>query len=80
MPIWHQNYDRLGSWPLSTFALALPVPTPFVGLPVFKRRVWVAAAGGLAVAFALAPTVFGSRSRVAMNRVDEELEYKKRAQ
>src|SRR5258708_11912837 len=59
MPIWHQMYDPLSYWPLSTLASALPVLTLFVVLLVFKRRVWVAAAGGLAVAFGLALTVFG---------------------
>ena len=59
MPIWHQNYDPLGSWPLSTLVSALPVLTLFVVLLVFRRRVWVAASAGLAVALVLALTVFG---------------------
>jgi lactate permease len=57
--IWHQNYDPLGSWPLSTFVSALPVLTLFAVLVVLKCRVWVAAASGLAVAVILALTVFG---------------------
>src|SRR4029077_3992957 len=57
--IWHQNYDPLGSWPLSTFVSALPVLTLFAVLVVGKCRVWVAAASGLAVAVILALTVFG---------------------
>jgi lactate permease len=57
--IWHQNYDPLGSWPLSTFVSALPVLTLFAVLVVLKSRVWVAAASGLAVAVILALTVFG---------------------
>ena len=57
--IWHQNYDPLGYWPLSTFVSALPVLTLFAVLVVLKSRVWVAAASGLAVAVILALTVFG---------------------
>jgi lactate permease len=59
MPIWHQNYDPLGYWPLSTFVSALPVLTLFAVLLICKCRVWVAAASGLAVAVILALTVFG---------------------
>jgi lactate permease len=62
MPIWYQNYDPLHSWPLSTFVSALPVLTLFFVLLVLKRRVWVAAVSGLAVAIALAMTVFGMPS------------------
>src|SRR4051794_15543699 len=64
--IWHQNYDPLGSWPLSTFVSALPVVTLFLVLLVGKSRVWVAAAAGLAVAFALALTVFGMPPSMAV--------------
>ena len=47
MPIWHQNYDPLDSWPLSTLVSALPVLTLFFVLLVLQARVWVAALAGL---------------------------------
>ena len=58
MPIWLQNYDPLGSAPLSTAVAALPVLTLFFVLLVLKTRVWVAASSGMAVAILLALTVF----------------------
>jgi lactate permease len=54
---WAQNYDPLGSWPLSTALSALPVLTLFFFLVVLRRRVWVCALAGAAVAAALAVTV-----------------------
>jgi lactate permease len=55
---WQQNYDPLGSWPLSTALSALPVVTLFFVLIVLRKRVWVSAAAGLAVAVALALAAF----------------------
>jgi len=56
---WSQEYDPLHSWPLSTFAAAVPVLTLFLVLLAFKARVWVAALAGAAAAVVLALTVFG---------------------
>ena len=51
---WSQNYDPLGWWPLSTVVSALPVVTLFFVLLVLRRRVWVSALAGMAVAVGLA--------------------------
>ncbi|MFO0888627.1 MAG: lactate permease LctP family transporter [Isosphaeraceae bacterium] len=59
MPTWSQNYDPLGSWPLSTAVSALPVLTLFFTLIVLRSRVWVAALAGLVAAVLLALAVFG---------------------
>ena len=58
MPIWFQVYDPLHAWPLSTLVSALPVLTLFFVLLVLKRRVWIAAVSGMAVAIILALTIF----------------------
>jgi len=55
---WHQNYDPLGSWLLSTLVAALPVLTLFFVLIVLRKRVWVAALAGMLMAIALAMAVF----------------------
>ncbi len=55
---WTQNYDPLSAWPLSTAVSALPVLTLFFVLLVLKRRVWVAALCGMAMAVLLAAVVF----------------------
>lgn len=56
---WTQNYDPLGSWPLSTAVAALPVLTLFFVLVVLKKRVWVSALCGMLMAVLLALVVFG---------------------
>jgi lactate permease len=56
---FHQNYDPLGFWPLSTLIAALPVLTLFFVLLVLRRRVWVSALWGMAMAVVLAGAVFG---------------------
>ncbi len=58
MPVWPQNYDPLGNWPLSTLVCAIPVLTLFFVLVVLKKRVWVAALAGFVAAIALALAVF----------------------
>jgi len=55
---WNQEYDPFGAWPLSTAVSALPVLTLFFVLLVLKKRVWVAALCGMAMAVLLAGTVF----------------------
>jgi lactate permease len=56
---WSQNYDPLGSWPLSTLVSALPVLTLFFVLLVLRKRVWVSALAGMTMAILLAAAVFG---------------------
>ena len=65
--IWHQNYDPLGSWPLSTLVSALPVLTLFFVLIVMKKRVWVAALAGMLMAVVLAGSVFGMPASMIAN-------------
>jgi lactate permease len=55
---WYQDYDPLHFWPLSTAVSALPVLTLFFVLLVLKKRVWVAALCGMAMAVVLAAAVF----------------------
>ncbi len=55
---WNQNYDPLGWWPLSTLVSALPVLTLFFFLLVLRRKVWVSALCGMAMAVVLAAAVF----------------------
>src|SRR5262245_60595709 len=55
---WTQNYDPLGSWPLSTLAAALPVLTLFFVLVALKKRVWFSAMCGMLAAVILALVVF----------------------
>ncbi|MFN0086182.1 MAG: L-lactate permease [Blastocatellia bacterium] len=56
---WTQNYNPLHSWLLSTIVSALPVVTLFFVLVVLKKRVWVSAFCGMAMAVLLAMFVFG---------------------
>lgn len=56
---WPQLYDPFGNRILSTAVSALPVVTLFFVLVVLKRRVWVSALSGLAVAAVGALSVFG---------------------
>src|SRR3989454_4229922 len=58
MATWQQNYDPLHVWQLSTLVSALPVLTLFFVLLILKRRVWISALSGMAVAIVLALTVF----------------------
>ena len=55
---WTQNYDPIGSWPLSTLLAALPVVTLFFVLVVVKRKVWESALAGFLMAVAMAMFVF----------------------
>jgi lactate permease len=55
---WTQNYDPIGSWPLSTLLAALPVVTLFFVLVVVKRKVWESAFAGFLMAVAIAMFVF----------------------
>src|ERR1035437_3986152 len=55
---WSQNYDPVGSWPLSTLLSALPVLSLFFVLLVLKTQVWVAALSGMVMAVLLALLLF----------------------
>ncbi|WZP00745.1 L-lactate permease [Isosphaeraceae bacterium EP7] len=59
MLTWSQDYNPLGSWPLSTLVAAVPVVSLFFTLLVLKARVWVAASVGALAAVVLAWAVFG---------------------
>ena len=51
---WSQNYNPMLFWPLSTAMAALPVLTLFFVLLVLKKKVWIAALAGMAMAVLLA--------------------------
>ncbi|MFO0959446.1 MAG: L-lactate permease [Isosphaeraceae bacterium] len=51
---WTQNYDPLGSWPLSTALAALPVVALLGLLMTGKVNAWQSALAGLIVAFGIA--------------------------
>lgn len=54
---WNQIYDPLGYWPFSTAMASLPVFTLFFVLLVMKKKVWIAALSGMAMATALSLAV-----------------------
>jgi len=56
---WPQLYDPFGNRILSTAVSALPVVTLFFVLVALKKRVWISALCGFAVAVLLALVVFG---------------------
>ena len=56
---WPQLYDPFGNRILSTAVSALPVVTLFFVLVALKKRVWISALSGFAVAVLLALIVFG---------------------
>ena len=56
---WPQLYDPFGNRILSTAVSALPVVTLFFVLVALKKRVWISALSGFAVAVLLALVVFG---------------------
>ncbi len=54
---WHQNYDPLHNWPLSTLVATLPVLVLFFVLLVLRKRVWVSALCGMITAVLVAALV-----------------------
>ena len=63
--MWVQNYDPFVSWPLSTFAAALPVVVLLGLLASGKANAWQSALAGLATATLAAVFVFGMPIRFA---------------
>lgn len=57
--VWIQDYDPIGSWPLSTLAAAVPVLALLGLLGSGKASAWQAALAGLVAAMATAVLVFG---------------------
>jgi lactate permease len=54
---WHQNYDPLQNWPLSTAVSTLPVMVLFFVLLVLRKRVWFSAMCGMITAVLVAALV-----------------------
>ena len=63
--MWTQNYDPLGSWPLSTLVAAVPVLVLLGLLASGRASAWGAALAGLAAAMAAAVGVFGMPAGMA---------------
>jgi lactate permease len=63
---WVQEYDPLGSWPLSTLAAALPVVLLLGLLGSGKANAWQSALAGMAAALAVAIGVFGMPAGLAL--------------
>jgi len=62
--MWIQNYDPMGSWPLSTLLAAVPIVV-LLGLLVSGRvGAWQSALAGLASAMVLAVFAFGMPARM----------------
>jgi lactate permease len=57
--VWIQDYDPIGSWPLSTLAAAVPVLALLGLLGSGKATAWQAALAGLLAAMVTAVVVFG---------------------
>jgi len=57
--VWTQNYDPLGSWPLSTAVAALPVVVLLTLLASGRAGAWASALAGLVTAALAAVGIFG---------------------
>jgi lactate permease len=64
--VWIQNYDPLGSWPLSTLVAAVPVLVLLGLLASGRASAWGAALAGLVAAMVAAVGVFGMPAGMAM--------------
>ena len=64
--MWTQNYDPLGSWPLSTLVAAVPVLVLLGLLASGRAPAWGAALAGLATAMGAAIGVFGMPAALAV--------------
>ncbi len=63
--IWHQIYDPLGSFALSTLAAGVPVAVLLVALAFFHMRAHLAAGLALLVGITIAALVFGMPAQMA---------------
>jgi lactate permease len=63
--VWTQNYDPLGSWPLSTLVSAVPVLVLLGLLASGRASAWGAALAGLLAAMGAAVGVFGMPAGMA---------------
>ena len=63
--IWHQIYDPLGSFALSTLAAGVPVAVLLVALDFFHMRAHLAAGLALLVGITIAALVFGMPAQMA---------------
>jgi len=64
--VWTQNYDPLGSWPLSTLVAAVPVLVLLGLLASGRASAWQAALAGLVTAMGAAVGVFGMPAGLAV--------------
>jgi len=64
--VWTQNYDPLGSWPLSTLVAAVPVLVLLGLLASGRASAWQAALAGLVAAMGAAVGVFGMPAGLAV--------------
>jgi lactate permease len=62
--VWTQQYDPMGSWPLSTLVAALPVLVLLGLLAAGRVSAWAAALAGLVTACAVAMGPFGMPARM----------------
>lgn len=63
--IWHQLYDPLNSFPLSTLAAAVPVGVLLIALAFFHMRAHLAAGLALVIGIGIAVLVFGMPAAMA---------------
>ncbi|PWU13995.1 MAG: lactate permease [Verrucomicrobia bacterium] len=63
---WHQTYNPLHNWFLSTAIAALPLLVLMVSIAFLRVRIHTAALGALAVAVAVAIVIFGMPASSAM--------------
>ncbi|RUL86881.1 L-lactate permease [Tautonia sociabilis] len=64
--VWTQDYDPMGSWPLSTLAAGVPVLVLLGLLGSGRASAWQAALAGLAAAVLTAVGVFGMPAEMAI--------------
>ena len=57
--MWPQNYEPLGSLPVSTVAAALPIAVLLLLLGVMRKPAWMASLAALVTAAVVALAVYG---------------------
>jgi lactate permease len=68
--MWMQEYDPLGSWPISTAAAALPILVLLALLASGCVSAGRSALAGLVSAFLVAFFIFGMPARMVVARLD----------